>query len=780
MSTAGETSGLSRRVLVLRSAGWAVFILAVAWVVLVGGGYAGIEFGLLRQISLALIGTGLLAWAVLAWRWPSWRPRSSIWPALLVPYAVLLAATLTSSLPRLAVDYLAWATLLIALYLMLVRVLGLAYVRERIGGLMAMLGFVVSIAYIGLVAARWLQWWDLIGHFEPPMLRPAYAGLFVGGPTVVPVVVVLLMVGASAGLGLGTRGRQVTIVILAITSLCAVFLSGTRGSWLALAVAFAVVGVGAAVHGRVRLLSLVRERRIQIGLAIVAVGLAAVGSVMVPALLTRLEASGDGGRSYYVATAQRMFADAPLLGHGPGTWPALRIAYSEPGEPDIYVPHPHNTYALTLAETGLMGAAAGAIALIAVLWLAGTGLRGGDAVRRRWSIATIFVLVYLGVASILDSYANLPVVLLLAALPVAVLDATSPRGITDRLWTRHGVTRHRLRAIATVALFGAVVLAGLALWRIESLAASHQRAVAAIEEGDWDSALPAAETAVVGDPQMIPYQVTYGIAAAARGEWERAAAAFEVAAEADDLPESWLNLAQARLESGQPRASIIAAIDLANRLRDDDPFVLLGTAALYERMGMDAEATESLIRLLTANPSLAGDDVWTEDPAFASRFSEVYQAALRRARDPWRIPMMAGDFDLARRLSAESQNPLASIVVEAWAGDSGSLATLGQMAVDSPRGEATAWAARAYANPGNGDQADRFRAISVFGHEGAGLPGYELRVIGADRSPPEGALDMAHGYGKNDYRRGTPGHLVAPGMPTLVLADLAARGAASG
>ncbi len=553
-----------------------------------------------------------------------------------------------------AVDYLAWATLLIALYLLLVRVLALAYVRERIGSLMAMLGLVVSVAYIGLVAARWLQWWDLIGRFEPPMLRPAYAGLFVGGPTVVPVVVVLLMASAFAGLGLGTRGRRIALGVLAVTSMCAVFLSGTRGSWLALAVAVAVLGVGAAIVNRGRLLGLVGERRTKIGLASAGAALAIVGMVMAPALLTRLESSGDGGRAYYVATAQRMFVDAPLLGHGPGTWPVLRIAYSEPGEPDIYVPHPHNTYALTLAETGLMGMAAGAIALISVLWLAGTGLRGDDSVRRRWSVATIFVLIYLGVASIFDSYANLPVVLLLAALPVAVLDATSPRGITDRLWTMQEATRRRVGDIVAVATFAAVLLAGVALGRIESLATSHQSAVAAIEEGDWDTALPAAETAVAGDPEMIPYQVTYGIAAAANGEWEQAAAAFEVAAEADDLPESWLNLAQARLESGQPRASVIAAIDRANRLRDDDPFVLLGTAVLYDRMDMDAEATETLTRLLTTNPSLVGDDVWTEDPTFASRFSEVYEAALRIAPAPWRLPMLAGDLDLARRLAADS------------------------------------------------------------------------------------------------------------------------------
>ncbi len=533
--------------------GWLALVAAVTWVVLIGGGYAGIEVGLLRQLNLAIITIGLAVWAVLAWRRPTWRPRSAIWPALLVPYVILIVATVASSLPRLGVDYLAWATLLIALYLMLVRMLALGFVRERIGGLMAILGLITSITYIGVVAARWLEWWELIGHLTPPMLRPAYAGLIVGGPTVVPVVIVLLMACAFAGLGVATRGRIVVLGVLSCTSLFAVFLSGGRGSWLALAVALAVVGGAVVVANRHWLGSLLADRRSRIILASGGVLLVAIGLVSTPTILGRLETSGDGGRAYYVTTAQRMFADSPLIGHGPGTWPALRIAYTQPGEPDIYVPHPHNIYALTLAETGLAGALAGAVALLSVVWLVVVGLSSEDASRRRWSVATLFVLIYMCIASLVDSYANLPVVLFLAALPVAYLDATSPRGITDRIWTVGKVARHRVGVLATMLLFLSVVVALVALFRIESLAAAHHRAVAAIEARDWEAALEDATVAASGDPDMIPYQVTYGIAAAANGEWESAESAFASAAAADDLPSSWINLAQAQLELGDRR-----------------------------------------------------------------------------------------------------------------------------------------------------------------------------------------------------------------------------------
>ena len=756
--------------------GWAALTAAFVWIVLIAGGYAGIELGLLRTLSLAIISFGLVTWVLLAWRDPRWRPRTAIWPALVVPYAVLFLTTLTSSLPRLAVDYLAWATLLVALYLLLVRALSFSYVQERIGGLMAMLGLVTSIAYIGVVVGRWLQWWELVGHLTPPMLRPAYAGLIVGGPTVVPVVVVLLMASAFAGLGWSTRGRRIILSVLAVTTLTSVFLSGGRGSWLALAVALVLVGVGILIANRHRLRGLLADRRVRIGLAAAGVIVVVAGLVMAPALLDRLNAGGDGGRAYYVTTAQRMFEDSPVLGQGPGTWPALRIAFTQPGEPDIYVPHPHNTYMLALAETGLVGVAAGVVALLAVLWLVAVAFREGEPVRRRWSAAAAFGLIYLAIASIVDSYANLPIVLLLAALPVATLDATSKRGVTDRLWQAAEGTATRVHALVTVALFVAAGISVVALFRIESAASSHQLAVASIEELDWDAALESAAVAVEADPDMVPYQVTYGLASAASGDWDAAERAFEAAAAADDLPESWMNLALARLELGRPGAAVDEAIDRGRRMSGDNAFVGLAAATLYDRMGRDDEATDELIAIVAANPSLGGDPVWADDPGFAWRWDTVYSGALGQTDQPWRLAMFAGDFERARALADESVSELAPLVVEAWAGDPGALATLVQMALDDPDSEITPWAARASANVGDGETAGRMRQIVTFGLEGASLPGYEARIIGTDHVPPDGALDLLHGYGKNDYRRYTAGHLLAPGFPSLVLVDLADTG----
>ena len=138
--------------------------------------------------------------------------------------------------------------------------------------------------------------------------------------------------------------------------------------------------------------------------------------------------TGDAGRLTFWATAMRMFENAPLLGDGPGTWMVRRVALTEPGEMDLYMPHAHSQYLQTAAELGLVGLAAGLVAFGAVAWLLYRALRGGDAWRRRWAWASLFGLVFLALNVVVDVHTIVTVPLLLG-IPIAVLDATSERGI---------------------------------------------------------------------------------------------------------------------------------------------------------------------------------------------------------------------------------------------------------------------------------------------------------------------------------------------------------------
>ena len=89
-----------------------------------------------------------------------------------------------------------------------------------------------------------------------------------------------------------------------------------------------------------------------------------------PGVLLRFGAGGEATRTGFYAASMRMFADAPLLGQGPGTWPMRRIEYTLPTETD-YNPHAHNIYLQTLAELGIVGVLAGVVVLVylsALIW----------------------------------------------------------------------------------------------------------------------------------------------------------------------------------------------------------------------------------------------------------------------------------------------------------------------------------------------------------------------------------------------------------------------------
>ena len=126
-----------------------------------------------------------------------------------------------------------------------------------------------------------------------------------------------------------------------------------------------------------------RSSRSRFAAGAVALGVAAVGALLGPGVLARLGAGGDDLRAAYVAAATRIFAEAPVLGTGPGTWVIQRVSYTVSPEPDYYIPHAHNIYAQTLAELGIVGAIVGLLAVAMALWMIRTAVRDADPVWER-------------------------------------------------------------------------------------------------------------------------------------------------------------------------------------------------------------------------------------------------------------------------------------------------------------------------------------------------------------------------------------------------------------
>ena len=64
---------------------------------------------------------------------------------------------------------------------------------------------------IAAVVNDWLSYWQVLGRFAIPPLRPFFEGLTYGNPGLVAAMAVLLSISGSAQLGGGTRRSKAAI-----------------------------------------------------------------------------------------------------------------------------------------------------------------------------------------------------------------------------------------------------------------------------------------------------------------------------------------------------------------------------------------------------------------------------------------------------------------------------------------------------------------------------------------------------------------------------------------
>ena len=163
------------------------------------------------------------------------------------------------------------------------------------------------------------------------------------------------------------------------------------------------------------------------------------------------------GRLSFWGSALRIFADHPLVGTGPGTFGAVHAAYQR--DVRFYARDAHNVYLQTLAEMGVLGAAALAVLLGALAVLAVRALRR-PSTGEDYSLmagAAVGLLAFL-VHSTVDMDWSFPANPVMASALAGILaaggrDAPQPaRPRRDRAWVRRA---------AGIALVGAF-LAGVA------------------------------------------------------------------------------------------------------------------------------------------------------------------------------------------------------------------------------------------------------------------------------------------------------------------------------
>lgn len=752
---------------------WAAVGLGMLWLVALGGGFYGIYSPELRLVSVLIAAAAFVAWAVAAIRYPSWRPCSSIWPALALPLAAFAVSTGFSQRPRISVEYLGYAVLLVALYLLLRALLAHVALRDRVASLAIPLAAGLGVVYLAAVLGRWVDWWGAVGAFRLPPLRPYFEGLTYGNPSAVLTMSVLLTAPAVAHLGLATPARRVAVAGLVLLSAAVTFIAGSRAGWLAVGVAIVVVAAAAIARPSVRtaIASRLRTRPVRIGAFIVALAGGAAALVLAPAILQRIGAGGEDLRASYVAIAGRLFAGAPITGVGAGGWAADRIAATANTETDYYIPHAHDIYAQTAAEHGLLGLLAGAIAVGCLAWLIRGGLRDPDAVRRRWAWAALFGGVYLATHQLLDFYANMPAALFAFALPVAWLDATAPRSVMAGLRRpRLGASTRRVAgAVAAMAAAAALVVSVGGLVAQEGPAQAMEDGRTAADAGDWTAALSLFRTANEEDPAMPAYEFARGLAEAHAGDPARALTELEAVATSDDLPVAWLDVAALRLNAGDsPDAR--DALTRALRLGDQQPGILFAAGALMERTGDTAGADAAWVATLQALPSLAGDPWWS-DPVRASRWPGIRDAAAagmapETAVDLW---LSSGNTAQATIFAARIADPAArqrtELAIAAWGSSPADRAALDAYTRDHPFDvAAVTWAARVAGRAGDLAAVTRYRLWAL---TEAGTASGPIRVAPAGSSvSPAGLTDLF--WGQYTFRRATPDDQLVPSLPHLV------------
>jgi tetratricopeptide (TPR) repeat protein/O-antigen ligase len=752
---------------------WAGVAAGAVYLIYIGGGWWGIYSPYLRIATMAITAMTLGTWAIVARRVPAWRPRSVLLPVIGACLGSLAISTFFSRVPRVSLEYLGYAIVLAALYLLLVRLFTNPFFRPRLAVLATMLFVVSTVAFLGQVLLGWIRWWELAGGFTIPPLRPGFPGLTYNNPSAALTMVALLAVPTVATFGTATR-RGIGVVVVVVAAIGVVALvSGSRAGWFALGItgvaaplAWLAVATNRALALHV-LGNLFRSRASRF--AAVACVLVAMGLViaLAPSVLRRFQEGGEDVRLAYAVAGLRMFIESPIVGTGPGTWVIQRPQYTLAPETDYYIPHAHNLEAQTLAELGLVGSAAGLVLVVGVGWLLVAAIRGSDAERRRWGWAGAVGLLYFALHQVLDLYVNMPAFLFVAAIPVAYLDATSPPGARSPWPLRSfGATLPRGASVLAGTLVAFAVI-GL-LWQ-EVPALDQARATEAANALDWAAADTPAREAAALDPQISSYQFTAGLTAARAGDHAASVEYFERVTAQNDLPEAWLDLAAEQAELGQTQAAL-TSLGSALRLGYERPAVSMPAGELALRLGDRAMAERAFSAAIANAASLAGDPWWQADPDRAAVLKLVVEDAIATAPGTsWQIALMAGERDVAESLAGDAAG-FPALVIGAWYGDPIAAKELAGRCNSSPLDEGLlAWCSRIASRRGDVVAAESFQERASLMNPGAGFGTAELRVSAdgmVGRQLPGNPADLWATY---TYRRPAPWDLLVPSLIHLRL-----------
>ena len=658
---------------------------ALVYVVCVGGPGGG-ELNPALRVFTAVIGGWVIVGLAIGGPRHSDRVDSMVVGAL-VFFAL---AGVMSQFPRQSFDAVLAATAYLAAFILARGYLGATAPRRMLEhvliGLSVFFTLTAAIGWFPDVIRLWaVSDWEVV----PPLNLELTAG---GWGHRYDVVLMIAILYPAWWAGQPSRLRMAAAVPIGILGMIAIILTGSRTLWLAFGVATAVVGYPMLA----RLWRTYPAVRWTVGVGLV-VGIAMTFAVGGPLFDRVMNINSLAPRLSLWGPLTQVWLVNPIGGVGPGSFPwALQLTpYFETSS---YAPrHPDSVFFQLLAEGGILGMAALALVVAAVV----PAVWNGRSSAARW------VLVMCIVASLAANPTDFPFIV---AVMLAWAAYAAPRQPSRDEPERR---RHRVRMrAATVAAL--VIIAAAQSSTLLGVVA-YDSARLAVDGGDVGRGIEHLDMAVALDPGMALYWRQRGTGHLVLGHGDRALADLTTANRLnpwDDL--AWRATALAHAAEGDSAAAL-TSVDKGRAVQRSDSANLLLAAWLNAAADRIETSTEILAEVVQSWPSVTGAVGWSELAGQSGGSEALIEAAVSRwsrgERSP--EPLLHQDLWLAA-LSGSASTPdsralsaaLADAVIASLRCDDNTRNLLAATSASDQR-TATYWATRVRdaANRGTDDDA---------------------------------------------------------------------------
>jgi tetratricopeptide (TPR) repeat protein/O-antigen ligase len=603
-----------QRPYLIQLSGRAAVVLLVAYILTLGGTYNGVLLVPLQQVSLAILTAGVVLWQIAAWRRPLKTVSTPLDPALALWGIAYAVSVLHNPSGRAAIG-LWYAGLYAGVWFVLSDLRRRGLPGRWITDAALLTAIPLMILALVQVMAWFPAWLELSVHvaFVPP--RPPSA---LGNPNALGAVLAMLLpLGLVRARWSPRRPDRFLWVLWVICALFVLYLTYSRGAWLAGASALLTLGAltfyrsGFVDPAAWRAWWLARAARTKRQIALTGATAVALALVLLIAAFGEFNTPRreTGARLSYYEIAWREFEYHPLTGTGPFTF-GLSLLEHRSIPPDQPQAHAHNLVLNGAAEMGLPGLLALAVTVILIV------RHGWRALRRThdqtdWAhtagCAAAFVA--LGVHSLVDVPMMFPAVtlLMLGILAAGIVQPGDKQAIPRR--------KRLVRSFLPVALWAAVLVTG---WWSAGVYANYVRGEEFLRDGGYQHGADVLRRVARTTPDFALYHAEYGYAcglAAFHGDDTCLQAGIDAFQRALTLeaPHAvwWANLAALYWQAGQGDRAV-EAMRQATRYAPDDPDLWLNLGVYYEAQGLPDQARRTYEHVLELDSRWGYAGFWSE------------------------------------------------------------------------------------------------------------------------------------------------------------------------